>query len=223
MNKLSTARSKKFGHLNNENNENFVVSDYFKKLSDGTIFYQGEDSLGNHFFATKQDLMKIVENREFFFDSTFLPVSKISFFYQLSILSIRETFENDAILSNPLIFILKRNKKTENYESIFNYIKELTSQTNTINQVFSPAVFHVDFELGQKKAIKFFQTVKSTIVFSIFYKVCVEIYVKKVFKQNWTLKIILFVLVFFNFGIFYPEFRRQIFRIPKFEIKFSWS
>ena len=153
MNKLSTARSKKFGNLNNENNETFVVSDYFKKLSDGTLFYRGEDSLGNHFFATQQDLIKIIENREFFFDSTFLPVSKISFFYQLSILSIRETLENGAILSNPLIFILNKNKKTQNYESIFNYIKELTSETNTINQVFSPAVFHVDFELGQKKAI----------------------------------------------------------------------
>ena len=63
MHKLSTARSKKFGNLNNENNETFVVSDYFKKLSDGTLFYRGEDSLGNHFFATQQDLIKIIESR----------------------------------------------------------------------------------------------------------------------------------------------------------------
>ena len=152
MHKLATARLKKFGRLN-DGQENFVVSDFFKTLSDGKIFYRGEDSLGNHYFATKKDILKIVENREFFFDSTFLPVAKISFFYQLSILSIRETLENDAILSNPLIFILNRNKKTQNYESIFNYIKELTSQTNSVNQIFSPSVFHVDFELGQKKAI----------------------------------------------------------------------
>ena len=90
MHKLSTARSKKFGHLDNENNETFVVSEYFKKLSDGTLFYRGEDSLGNHFFATNKDLLKIIENREFFFDSTFLPVQKIPFFHQISTLSIRE-------------------------------------------------------------------------------------------------------------------------------------
>ena len=153
MHKLSTARSKKFGHLDNENNETFVVSEYFKKLSDGTLFYRGEDSLGNHFFATNKDLLKIIENREFFFDSTFLPVQKIPFFHQLSTLSIRENLENDAVFSNPLIFILNKNKKTENYESILKYIKDLTCQTNALNQVFSPAILHVDFELSQKKAI----------------------------------------------------------------------
>ena len=122
MHKLATARTKKFGRLNDEH-ENFVVSDYFQKLSDGTLFYRGEDHLGNHYFATNTDLMKIIENREFFFDSTFLPVSKISFFYQLSILSIRENLANEAVHSNPLVFILNKNKKSENYETILTILK----------------------------------------------------------------------------------------------------
>ena len=55
MNKLATARMKKFGRLN-EGQEHFIVSNYFQKLSDGTLFYRGEDNLGNHYFATKEDL-----------------------------------------------------------------------------------------------------------------------------------------------------------------------
>ena len=85
MHKLATARMKKFGRLN-DGQDHFIVSDYFQKLSDGTLFYRGEDNLGNHYFATKEDLTKIIENREFFFDSTFLPVAKIwkmGQFYQI--------------------------------------------------------------------------------------------------------------------------------------------
>ena len=58
MHKLATARTKKFGRLN-DGQEHFVVSEYFQKLSDGTVFYKGEDHLGNHYFATNTDLSKV--------------------------------------------------------------------------------------------------------------------------------------------------------------------
>ena len=58
MHKLATARMKKFGRLN-DGQEQFIVSNYFKKLSDGTLFYRGEDDLGNHFFATEGPLMTL--------------------------------------------------------------------------------------------------------------------------------------------------------------------
>ena len=79
MHKLATARMKKFGRLN-DGQDHFIVSDYFQKLSDGTLFYRGEDNLGNHYFATKEDLIKIIENREFFLILLFYRSLKFLFF-----------------------------------------------------------------------------------------------------------------------------------------------
>ena len=125
---------------------------FFHKIKDEQWF-RGSDSAGNFYFATDNDLEKLVQEKEFFWDSTFSPVARISQFHQLSILTVYEELPNGAYFSNPIVFILNRNKKTENYRVIFDYIKSLTIKPENMGQHFSPNLIHVDFELCQKNGI----------------------------------------------------------------------
>ena len=129
--------------------DNFEALPYFHKIKDENWF-RGNDSAGNLYFATDNDLEKLVLQKEFFFDSTFSPVARIAQFHQLSILSVYEELPNGAYFSNPLVFVLNKNKKTENYRLIFDHIKSLTITTGNLGQNFSPTLIHVDFELSQK-------------------------------------------------------------------------
>ena len=80
-------------------------------------------------------------------------MARIAQFHQLSILSVYEELPNGAFFSNPLVFIINKNKKTENYKLIFDHIKSMTIKPENLGQTFSPTLIHVDFELSQKNGI----------------------------------------------------------------------